>query len=533
MGEGGRVHTPMKDDIERRLQIAARLWDWQPHPGQRELLTLRLDDGSEPRVLVAACGRRWGKTECIGMDIASRLLTDPELGQMAVAPTRDQAETLFDCVEEKITAAKEDAGALEEFPHLRHLEVKRWPYPQIRRADTGATVFSARTAARTGRNLRGKGTTRRVKRFRVILDERAFIPDEAVESAIKPMLATVPGGGQLVEISSPFGRRGGFFEDYGKGERKEGRYRAVRLPSSQNPLVDPEFLAEMQEEMTERAFRTEFLAEFLDAAGVVFPEADLLAAVCEDDYGMSPLWGRRYVAGIDFGRRGDWTVAAILEVGGGSGMRLVELLRLQGLEWSGQLDRVTDALSRWGIRRAAADGTGLGDPLVEELRRKLTEARVGCEVERFVFTGASKGPLIDALSIALSRRRLRFPAHPVLLSEMRNFEATPATSPGGREKMAAAKGHDDCVCALALAVHAAGPLLERAGGAVVIGTGEKRTVFQPASKEEEINFTWRHGYPGSGAGTRARLPLKERLLEAAYRFDCGRRAGGFLARRSR
>lgn len=524
----------MKDDIERRLEIAARLWDWRPHPGQRELLTLRLEDGSEPRVLVAACGRRWGKTECLGLDIASRLLTDPELGQMAVAPTKDQAETLFDSVEEKITEAKADTGALEEFPHLRHLEVKRSPYPQIRRADTGAVVFSARTAGKTGRNLRGKGTTRKVRRFRVILDERAFIPDEAVESAIKPMLATVPGGGgQLVQIGSPWGRRGGFYEDYGKGERREGRYRAVRLPSSQNPLVDGEFLTEMQEEMTDRAFRTEFLAEFLDAAGAVFPEADLLAAVCEDDYGMLPLWGRRYVAGIDFGRRGDWTVAAILEVGG-AGMRLVELLRLQGLEWSGQLEKVADALSRWGIRRASADGTGLGDPLVEQLRGKLTEAKVGCEVERFVFTGASKGPLIDALSIALSRRRLRFPAHPVLLSEMRNFEAMPAASPGGRERMAAAKGHDDCVCALALAVHAAEPLLERAGGAVVIGTGEKRTVFQQTGKEEEINFKWeQHGYPGSGAGTKENLPLMERLLEAAYRFDCGRRAGGFLARRSR
>ena len=87
---------------EGRLALAARLWGWEPHPGQREFLTLRLPDGREPGTLVAACGRRWGKTEALGCDIATRILTEPDLGQMGVAPTRDQAECLFDSVEEKL-----------------------------------------------------------------------------------------------------------------------------------------------------------------------------------------------------------------------------------------------------------------------------------------------------------------------------------------------------------------------------------------------------------------------------------------------
>ena len=129
---------------EGRLALAARLWGWSPHPGQREFLTLRLPDGSEPQTLVAACGRRWGKTEAVGCDVATRILTEPDLGQMGVAPTRDQAECLFDSVEEKLrdlTEGAEDADAaarvLEEFPHLASLEFRRTPYPMIRRRDTG------------------------------------------------------------------------------------------------------------------------------------------------------------------------------------------------------------------------------------------------------------------------------------------------------------------------------------------------------------------------------------------------------------
>jgi len=530
--------------IAARLALAEELWDWRPHPGQREFLSLRLPDGTEPRVLVAACGRRWGKTECLGMDVASRILTDPELGQMGVAPTRDQAEGLFDSVEEKLLAVQDDKKALRRFPHVAGLEIKRSPYPLIRNK-AGVIVFSARSAGRNGRNLRGKGTTRKLKRFRVILDERAFIPDDAVESAIKPMLATMPGGGQLVEISSPFGKRGGFYDDFVKGERLAARYRSVRLPSSQNPLVDSEYLREMRDDMTDRAFRSEFLAEFLDTIGAVFLEEDILAGVCDDDYGPAPLWGMKYVAGIDFGRRGDWTVCCVLEVGAAGALRLVELFRVQGRGWAAQIAEVLDVLARWGVRRCCPDRTGVGDPLSESLTQGLADRRIGCEVDEFVFTGPSKPLLVDNLAIALSRSRLHYPAHPVLLSELRNFEATPPTSAGGREKLQAAKGHDDCVMALALAVHAAGPFSWRAeGSAAVASAGTRARVAVAASSDgEDFSQCDSRRLVMASAGSSAwawalewerRRERRARLLQRlAYRCALGRRVGAWLRSRSR
>jgi len=534
--------------LDERLELAARLWDWHPHEGQRAFLGLRLPDGSEPGVLVAACGRRWGKTECLGMDVASRILTEPDLGQMGVAPTRDQAEGLFDSVEEKITEAQEkaqeDPDLQIRFPHLADLEIKRAPFPQIRRKSTGQMVFWVRAAGRNGRNLRGRGTTRKLKRFRVIVDERAFVSDEAVEAAVKPMLATVKGGGQLVEISSPNGKRGGFYEDYEKGEREYRRYRSVRLPSSQNPLVDKEYLAEMAEEMAPSRFRAEFLAEFVEAAGAVFPDADIEAALCDDDYGLLPLWGRKYVAGVDFGRRGDYTVISVLEVGPLSA-RLVGWVRLIGLPWEAQVGEIVRVLKHWGCSICVPDATGIGDVVAEQLVSALAAARVGCAVEPFIFTAASKAPLIDGLAIALSQRRLKFPAHPVLLSELRNFEAIPATNPGGREKLQAAKGHDDAVCSLALAVRAAAPWLVKAGGSAVrVSAGGRRV-----SAGGEAKFSWSgmvldsaraHEVCAGGPLGAWRRSLRRwqgrllwRLLQSVYHFAPGRQAGASLARLSR
>lgn len=516
-----------------RLALAERLWGWIPHPGQRAFLTLSLPDGSEPRTLVAACGRRWGKTEALGCDVATRILTEPDLGQMGVAPTRDQSEGLYDSVEEKLRELLDDpdkrADVVAQFPHLEMLEFKRSPYPLIRNRQSGQLVFWVRAAGRKGRNLRGRGTTRKLKRFRVIIDERAYVDDEAVEQAIKPMLATSPGGGQLVEISSPYRKRGGFYEDFLRGEREYKRYRSVRLPSSQNPLVDAEFLAEQQETMSDAAYRAEYLAEFLDAAGIVFLEGDIALAICDDDQGIAPLWGVKYVAGLDLARRGDYTVLSILAIGPDR-LRLVKLFRIQGLGYALQLERVVEELIRWGVCRICPDRTGVGDAVVETLVAILAAKRVKCEVDEFIFTGPSKAALIDRLVIALARKLLQFPPHPALLSELRNFEAIPTAS--GHERLAAAgSGHDDCVCSLALAVYAAAPLfsVDRSTralvGAVTPSSRKKDDGWQFSTNSE----TWSVGLPLVALLLQLQTLQALRLLSIAYRSELGRRAGASLA----
>ncbi|MDX1932003.1 MAG: hypothetical protein SFU56_05305 [Capsulimonadales bacterium] len=522
--------------IEDRLVLAKRLWDWSPHEGQHAFLTLRLDDGSEPKTLVAACGRRWGKTEALSVDIATRLLTIPEEAHLVVGPTADQAVGLFDAIEEKLREVRENEALIQEFPHLRDFEFRRSPYCHIRRSSDGQTVLSARSAAKRGRNLRGKGTTRKLKRFRVTVDEAAFVEDAAITEALQPMLATVPGGGQLVLISSPYGRRGVFYEAYLRGERREGRYRSVRLPSSQNPLVDPVFLAEKEAELAPRQFAAEYRAEFVDSAGAVFPTEDIEQCLTEDDYGPEPLFGMVYVAGIDLARRGDFTVVAI-GAAERDRLRLVTLHRLTGLNWRRQIDQVCDLLARWNVRRVCPDRTGIGDMPVETLQAEIVARRLRCELADFYFTESGKRRLIDGLAIGLSRRQLAIPRNPVLLSELANFEVT-GTTGAGRERMEARVGHDDTVIALALMLEAAAPFRRRTPvpfGAVAgrrrIGPFDPRTGPDAAhfstGKEQEVPCESPDSICAASLPPLA-LTVRERVLRDAVtalsRFAVGRAA---------
>ncbi len=458
-------------EIEQRLELAARLWNWHPHPGQRAFLTLRLPDGSEPRTLIAACGRRWGKTEALSVDIATRLLTIPDEAQLLVGPTRDQADGLFDAIEDLLREVQADAEKRTAFPQVADFEFKRSPYPHIRRKSDGQMLLSSRSAAKKGRNLRGKGTTRKMKRFRVTVDEAAFVEDAAITEALQPMLATVPGGGQLVMISSPYGKRGVFYSSYLKGEQQQGRYRAVRLPSGQNPIVDREFLAEKEAELPPRQFAAEYLAEFVDGGGAVFPTSDIASCTIPDDYGDRPLAGIVYVAGVDLARRGDFTVVTIGAVEGDR-LRLVAMHRFTGLGWRKQMDDVCDVLQFWGVRRVVPDRTGVGDMPVETLQGEILARRMRCELAEFVFTETGKRHIVDGLAIALSRKRIVFPPHPILLSELAHFEVV-NTSATGRERMEARVGHDDTVMSLGLMVEAAAPYFSRPGG-IVGGSAGKR-----------------------------------------------------------
>ena len=69
--------------------------------------------------------------------------------------------------------------------------------------------------------------------------------------------------------------------------------------------------------------------------------------------------------------------------------------------------------------------------------------------EVFLFTGDSKQQLVDRLNLRLSSRWLAYPAHRVLLSELRSFKYLGNAGPSGRTG-ARGNGHDDVVMALAV-----------------------------------------------------------------------------------
>ena len=95
--------------------------------------------------------------------------------------------------------------------------------------------------------------------------------------ALRPVLAV--SGGRHVLMSTPWGRRGHFFEAWENGGSDWER---VLVPASECPRIPASFLDEERRSMPERWYLSEFCCQFVDVEGMVFNYADLMAALSSD-----------------------------------------------------------------------------------------------------------------------------------------------------------------------------------------------------------------------------------------------------------
>ena len=468
-----RTPTQREASASQRLELALALWGWQPHAKQRSLF------GTPSQVTVAACGRRWGKTECLSVDIATLALNEIAHGrdcrQLVVAPSDTQARLIGGEVLRLLLLAWDKAkdtpqGHVLSCVPVLSLSVRQRPalsmtlshpaYPEA------VVSIICRTAGRDGRGLRG------LFAHRIIADEAAYIPDSVLNDVLMPML--LDKGGDYLLASSPNGKRSAYYRLFAKAisgsvDDQGITYAAHQFPTSDNPHLDLAYLHSQREEMGEAMFAQEYEAQFLDVGGNVFREDDIDAAIQADPRVTSadglllsePAPGRIYSIGVDWGRKLDFTVVCVLDATERPA-RLVGLWRWQGMGWEAQIAHVAQIVARFDPWHVLGDGSGIGDALAERLQNAIRAAvhstRPADRVppfETFLFTGDSKQQLVDKLNLRLSSRSLAFPDHRALLGELRAFEYLGAAQNGKARTGARSGAHDDIVMALALAVYAA------------------------------------------------------------------------------
>jgi hypothetical protein len=98
----------------------------------------------------------------------------------------------------------------------------------------------------------------------LLVDEAARVSDE-LYLAIRPMLAVSDGA--LWLMSTPFGKRGFFYEAWAHSGPEWERIRASAMEC---PRISRQFLEEERATMGDRWFRQEYLCEFEDALSGVF-----------------------------------------------------------------------------------------------------------------------------------------------------------------------------------------------------------------------------------------------------------------------
>lgn len=408
---------------------------WLPHPGQKEFLL------TPHRYRVLACGRRWGKTDACAASVFLELLSSAGSRQLILAPTLLQAEILFDRVVEFV-----------ELMWPGEAKIRRARYPSLQIGDH-------RVWARSGhvpRSLRGQGATH------IIVDEAAFVLAELITDIALPMLAT--SHGRLTLLSTPYGKNH-FWRWFMRGQDvEEEQVWSRQAPSSESPLVHPEFLAIQRQLLSERAYQVEYDAMFIESSSQVFKGEDIEAATVSQ---LPDPVGSTYI-GIDWARYTDYTAIAVLN-GTCRSCQLVHIEKFHGLSWGEQVRRVSEIVRRFPHAQVLCDGTSGGDVVTEMLQKQLTNHAVA----GVHFTAPIKQELIERLAMLFDQRAIAMLPNLDLLRELQHFEAH--HRPSGHTQLTAPSGyHDDLVIALALAAR----LMPEPYG-VHIATGGRRN-FHPS-----------------------------------------------------
>ena len=89
----------------------------------------------------------------------------------------------------------------------------------------------------------------------LVIDEAARVSDDLYRS-VRPMLAV--SGGRLAALSTPFGKRGWFFEEW----TGDNEWEKVQVTAEECPRISAEFLEEEKKAMGPRWYAQEYLCSF-------------------------------------------------------------------------------------------------------------------------------------------------------------------------------------------------------------------------------------------------------------------------------
>lgn len=227
----------------------------EPDGWQRDVLR-----SAAPRLLLN-CSRQVGKSTCAGVLAAHTALYQPGSLTLLLSPSQRQSGELFRKVRDVFHALGAEAAPLDT-DNVLSLETR-----------AGSRVVS----------LPGKeGTIRGFSGARLlVLDEAARVSDDLV-TAVRPMLAV--SGGRLAALSTPFGRRGWFFEAWAGG----GAWERYEIPAAMCPRISAAFLAEERQALG-IFYPQEYECAFLDPVNSLFSGEDVDALLDDDVQPLFPL----------------------------------------------------------------------------------------------------------------------------------------------------------------------------------------------------------------------------------------------------
>lgn len=429
--------------------IGQPLW-----PHQREVLA------SPARFRCILAGRQCGKSRTLAVAALHEAFRD-----------RGRRVLILSAGEEAAKRLLAEIAALSAAPLLRGSVTDEGK--SLVTLSNGSTILSVPASEK---QIRGQSVDL------LILDEACQIAEE-IWTAAKWTIIARPGS-RIIMASTPYGRQDRFFAVTWRAGEKRLLHRPVeghaswRWPSTVSPLVDQTLLDMWRSSaVSDREYRQEVLAEWVDEAGSYFPTSELEAVTA--DYQMidpATADGDLVIAGVDFGFSTDAnaiTLLGALDDGCPDGIGLNDQRPTPGrvyfvawceenfsLPYSEFARRIIDygdyRRGGWNPRpgfsmlHVLAEMNGPGTPVVQQMRDLAAQrwaSRYG--IVGVNTTAAYKENLFAQLRLLIQQGRLVLPRHQGLLRQLNNLEFT--TSDSGHLKIAVPErlGHDDLAMSLA------------------------------------------------------------------------------------
>jgi hypothetical protein len=236
----------------------------------------------DPPRLMAVCGLPpdpWQEAFLRDRPARALLLASRQAGKSTVTAAAALHEAVYRPPSTVLLLSPAQRQSAELLARVRVL-LNRLPDPPV---VTSEGALSVRLASGS-RILSLPGTEATVRGFSadlLIIDEAARV-DDALYEAVRPMLAVT--GGRLIGLSTPWGRRGWFWEAWSGREP----WHRTRVPADEVPRISAEFLDEERRTLPTLVFASEYECEFVDPLASVFASEDVFAALDDD---LVPLFG--------------------------------------------------------------------------------------------------------------------------------------------------------------------------------------------------------------------------------------------------
>jgi hypothetical protein len=230
----------LREDLRLALDRAAfaRALGLEPEPWQERLLR-----SSSDRVLLNCC-RQSGKSTMTGLIALHRALYHPGSLILCLAPALRQSQELFG----KVLGFYRDLGRPVAPQAERKLSLE---------LENGSRIVTLPGSDKTIRGFSGVSL--------LILDEASRVADE-LYFAVRPMLAV--SGGALMMLTTPYGKRGIFFEEWTGGS--SAGWERYEVPAEECPRISEAFLAEERAVLPSWVYRQEYECSFEETEDQVF-----------------------------------------------------------------------------------------------------------------------------------------------------------------------------------------------------------------------------------------------------------------------